>query len=120
MSETLAATSSTAQMWARRAQVINDIVQLADVPALSQIINLSTGERLSLSGGRWHILDDAQWSKLLTLLVLTHLIIRRPEHVGAVRELLELQLKMLLETLPQSHQDDVVNHALHLLQGVVK
>ena len=108
-----------ANMWERCSAVVAHVISSADdVPAYSQIVNLANGERFSLTGERLHLLDEQQWARLLNLLVLTSLLIKRPPQEQEVLKLmLEQQYDEFMSTMPQSHQDEVVNHAIQLLSS---
>tara|TARA_R110002110_G_scaffold92555_8_gene241475 strand:+ start:1517 stop:1912 length:396 start_codon:yes stop_codon:yes gene_type:complete len=112
-------TTPTTKSWERRSQVVDHVVSSAeDIPAYSQIVNLTNGERFSLTGECLHLLDESQWAKMLNILVISSLIVRRPikEH-GALNLMLGQQVKLFLATIPQAHQDEVVNHTIRLLQS---
>jgi hypothetical protein len=108
-----------ANMWGRRSAVVAHVISSSDdVPAYSQIVNLTNGERFSLTGERLHLLDDTQWTRLLNLLVLTSLLVKRPAQEQEVLKLmLEQQYNEFMSTMPQSHQDEVVKHAIQLLSS---
>lgn len=119
MSGAYTISSPTAQSWERRSQVVDHVIENAtDVPAYSQIVNLADGQRFTLTGERLHIFDETQWTRMLNILVMCSLIIKRPaSEQEALKLMLDSQLNELLQSLPKSHQDEVVNHAVRVLSG---
>jgi len=109
--------SPQANAWGKRSDAVDHIMDNAEsIPAYSQIVDMSTGNRFNLLGERLHIMSEETWSQLNTILVLCFIAssTEAPQR-DAVLLMLRSQLNDLLSTLPKSHQDEVVERAMRLM-----
>ena len=109
--------SPQATAWSKRSDVVDHIMANAEgVPAYSQIVDVSTGNRFNLLGERVHILSEEQWSAINTILVLCFVASSTEAPArDAVLLMLRSQINGLLSAFPQSYQDEVVERASRLL-----
>lgn len=109
--------SPQATAWSKRSDVVDHIMANAEgVPAYSQIVDVSTGNRFNLLGERVHILSEEQWSAINTILVLCFVASSAEAPArDAVLLMLRSQIDSLLSAFPQSYQDEVVERASRLL-----